>query len=264
MKTLDTQPLSKSAVPTVFLHGFSGEGAGLRAFADVYSGKDAICINMPGFGGTTAPVGKSDDIRQYCKHVWEEIRKVVPSGPINLVGHSHGAMVGYVLAVQHPKEVARLDLFCPVARPRFVPRTFIGILRALQAVHVSPAFIIRLVAKPSLVSLVTWYTAHPDWSEDDRHRITKMRRREARYYSPVMFDLMNQTMHFTKIMNDTRCDVPTRICHVSDENVAGDSDYKWYENHSKVTKIKELTGGHLCVVAHPQKVVETFGREDEN
>lgn len=263
MNIPDTKPLSAGTVPTVFLHGFSGEGAGLRAFADVYSGKDAICINMPGFGGTAPPVGKSDDIREYCRYVWEEIRRVVPHGPVNLVGHSHGAMIGYVLALQHSDEIARLDLFCPVARPRFVPRLSIGILRLLQAAGISPALIIRLAARPLLVSLVTRYTFHPDWSEEDRRRITQMRRREAKYYSPVMFDLMNQTIHFTKLMNDTHCSVPTRICYVSDENVASDDDHEWYETHATVTKIKGITGGHLCVVAHPEQVVAAFGREEE-
>lgn len=263
MNTSDKKQFLKQATPTVFLHGFSGEGMGLRAFADEYSGKDAICINLPGFGGTSSPSGKSDDIREYCTHVWTEVRKAVPEGPVNLVGHSHGAMVGYVLAVQHPNDIERLDLFCPVARPRFVPRALMGLLRSLQAVGVSPALIIRLVANPLLVSLVTRYSFRSDWSEEDRHRVTQMRRREAQFYSPVMFDLMEQTVHFTQIMENTRCSVPTRICYVSDENVAGDDDYKWYESHATVKKMKKITGGHLCVVAHPAQVVAAFGHEGD-
>lgn len=255
-------PINDAVIPTIFLHGFSGEGDGLRQFADVYSGKEAICINMPGFGGTDAPVTDlNEDIREYCSDVWREIRKAAPEGSVNLVGHSHGAMIGYVLAVQHPDEVARLDLFCPVARPRFIPRISIGAIRYIQAFGVPPSVIIRFMSRPFLVSLVTRYTFHPDWSTEDRQRIIKMRKRESQFYSPIMLDLMKQTSVFTKVMEGTHCSVPTQICYVSDENVASDDDYKWYEAHANIKKVKEISGGHLCVVANPLRVVEAFRYE---
>lgn len=251
------------AVPTVFLHGFSGEANGLRPFADLYSGPGAICINLPGFGGTATPLlDKSDDIYSYCKDVWQEIRQAVPRGPINLVGHSHGAMVGYVLAIEHPDEINRLDLFCPVARPQFIPRSLIGLVRLLNSTGIPADRIVRLGAHPFLVGLVTRYMFHPDWSVEDRQRIIDMRTREAKFYSPIMFDLMRQTIHFAETMRDSYCTVPTRICHVSDENVASPTDFLWYESHATVTKIKEISGGHLCVVANPKRVVELFGREE--
>src|SRR4051812_5611889 len=134
MSITKAMPHSPDIIPTVFLHGFSGEANGLRAFADLYSGPNAICINLPGFGGTsTPPLDKSDDIDAYCTDVWREIRRIVPDGPINLVGHSHGAMVSYVLATQHPHDIKRLDLFCPVARPQFIPRSLIGLVRLLNS-----------------------------------------------------------------------------------------------------------------------------------
>jgi pimeloyl-ACP methyl ester carboxylesterase len=264
MQALNNTKQSASVIPTIFLHGFSGEKSGLRPFADLYSGKDAICINLPGFGGTAAPeTGTSDDIREYCASVWTEIRKVVPDGRVNLVGHSHGTMVGYVLAVGHPDEVARLDLFCPVARPRLLPRLLIGVFHFLQLVKLPVGALVRLGAHPLFVSMVTRYSFRPEWSKEDRQRISQMRLREAQFYSPVMFDLMRQTLQFMKLMKDSYCTVPTQICYVSDENVAGSHDYEWYEAHTAVKKIKEITGGHLCVVAHPARVVELFGREEK-
>ncbi|MDN5274300.1 MAG: hypothetical protein JWP06_201 [Candidatus Saccharibacteria bacterium] len=257
-------PHPPEIIPTVFLHGFSGEANGLRAFADLYSGPKAICINLPGFGGTsTSTLDKSDDIYTYCVDVWREIRRVIPSGPINLVGHSHGAMVSYVLATQHPKDIKRLDLFCPVARPQFIPRSLIGLVQLLNSTGIPADQIVRIGAHPFLVGLVTRYMFHPDWSVEDRQRIIDMRTREAKFYSPIMFDLMRQTIHFADTMKDSYCTVPTRICHVSDENVASPTDYLWYESHANVKKIKEITGGHLCVVANPRRVVELFGHEEE-
>lgn len=258
-----TKNISQHAktIPTVFLHGFSGDGNGLRAFAELYEGKGAICINMPGFGGTKGPSpGKSHDIRMYCAGVWQEIRRVVPAGSVNLVGHSHGAMIGYVLAVQHPAEVARLDLFCPVARPRLIPRLSIKFIELLQMIGLSPERIIRMAAHPALVGLVTRYSFHPDWSAEDRDRITRMRVREARFYSPIMFDLMRQTLQFQEDMADSYCATPTNLCSVSDDNVASATDYEWYANHAAVKKMKMISGGHLCVVANPERVVKLFGR----
>jgi pimeloyl-ACP methyl ester carboxylesterase len=170
-------------------------------------------------------------------------------------------MIGYVLALQHPDEIARLDLFCPVARPSFIPRTSVEFIRFLKTIGLSPERIIRIAAHPSLVELVTRYTFHPDWSDEDRHRITQMRLREAQFYSPIMFDLMRQTLQFKKVMKDSYCSVPTNICYTSDDNVAGATDYEWYEDHANVQKIEEITGGHLCVVANPERVVKLFGSE---
>lgn len=263
MKSTNITQHPSDRVPTVFLHGFSGEANGLREFADLYSGPEAICINLPGFGGTAAPtLEDNENIYMYCKAVWQEIRRNVPEGPINLVGHSHGAMLSYVLAIQHPDEIKRLDLFCPVARPQFIPRSLIGLVRLLNATGVSPDRIVRVSAHPFLVGLVTRYTFHPDWSVEDRQRIIDMRTREAKFYSAIMFDLMQQTIRFAETMKDSYCDVPTRICYVSDENVASANDYKWYVDHANVKKLKQITGGHLCVVANPARVVTLFGVED--
>lgn len=259
---MNTQKKSHSTEPvvtTVFLHGFSGDGDGLRAFADVYAGKDAVCINLPGFGGAaSSPLTASSDIREYCKAVWAEVRRAVPTGGIYLVGHSHGAMIGYVLALQHPDEVIGLDLFCPVARPRLAPRLSIGFLYFLRRVGLPVSFIIKFVAHPILVSLVTRYSFRPDWSREVRQQIIRMREREARFYSPVMFGLMEQTLRFKKDMDGTKCVVPTQICYVTDENVASDADFAWYEAHTSIQKSVAMTGGHLCVVADPQGVSRKF------
>ena len=247
---------SERSLPVIFLHGFSGDGDGLRHFATAYAGDGAICINLPGFGGTPAPeVETHGDIQSYCEDIWREIRRYVPHGPVHLVGHSHGAMIGFALASLY-QDVVRLDLFCPVARPRFAPRVVIHFLHLLRQMGIPARVIIRMVAHPFLVSLVTRYSFRPEWSKRVRQQISRMREREARYYSPVMFDLMDQTLRFMTDMKNVTITTPTYLCYVTDENVASGGDFSWYQKHANVRKTVALTGGHLCVVADPERVAD--------
>lgn len=256
MKTDITQPLHAVPSTTVFLHGFSGDGDGLRPFARAYAGEDAVCIDLPGFGGTPAPKNTSSDVREYCNLVWDEIRRSVPQGNIRLVGHSHGAMIGYVLALEHSEAIDRLDLFCPVARPRSMPRLAIAFLHFLRRIGIPTTLILRFVAHPILVSLVTRYSFRPEWSQRVRQQITRMREREALHYSPVMFDLMDQTLRFANDMVDSRVTVPTFLCYALDENVAGSTDFEWYETHAAIQQSIGVDGGHLCVVANPSGIAK--------
>lgn len=241
----------------MYLHGFSGEGSALGAFAWAYSGENSRTINLPGFGGTAIPEGANDDIYTYCDFVWREVRRAVPDGPLRLVGHSHGTMIGFVLAVQHPGDIESLDLLCPVARPRFIPRISSIVIEISRHILPTRAVIAVLKWRP-LVDIVTAYSLRREWPAETRQRITDMRRQEASYYAPIAFDLMAQTRQFKAIMKNVRCDVPTRICYVSDDNVSGSHDHEWYQQHAAVEKVVGLTGGHLCVVAEPERIAREF------
>ncbi|HWS34037.1 MAG TPA: alpha/beta fold hydrolase [Actinoplanes sp.] len=249
------------AVPVVFLHGFAGQGRGLRRLADLYAGTEAVCLDLPGFGGTAPPpMNDTRSMDEYCTAVWQRIRRLVPAGPVTLIGHSHGAMVGYVLAVRHPDEIAGLELFCPVARPRLIPRLFIRSLLLARALGIPATVLIRLLSHPAAVALVSRYTADRHWSAPERAHIDQMRRDEARFYSPIMFDLMGQTLSFKKVMDDSRCLVPTRIHVASHDNVAGAEDHSWYAHRATSAEVHEFTGGHLAVVADPARVVTRLAR----
>lgn len=243
-------------IPTVYLHGFSGKGSALKAFSAVYS-DHSVMIDLPGFGGTTVPDGANDNIETYCEYVWQEIRRIVPEGNLRLVGHSHGTMVGFVLAVQHPDVIESLDLFCPVARPRFIPRMSSVVIDVCRHI-LSTRLVLGVLKWRPLVDIVTAYSLRRDWSAQTRKKIIDMRREEATYYAPIAFDLMIHTRKFKTMMKDAQCTVPTRICYVSDDNVSGARDHEWYKQHTKVEKIVELTGGHLCVVAEPERIAREF------
>lgn len=243
--------------PTVFLHGFSGDGDGLKPFALAYVGDDAICIDLPGFGNAPEPIQPVQDIYAYCDAVWQAIRKAVPHGSLQLVGHSHGAMIGYVLALQHANEITKLTLVCPVARPRLAPRAAAHFLALLSKVLPAKT-VVAFIASYPMVSLVTRYSFMSSWSHEVRHRIATMRQREAAHYSPVMLELMGQTVQFKNQMAKTQCTVPTYLYYVTDDNIASNDDYQWYKEHADIKGIQSMNGGHLCVVAEPEKIAQAM------
>lgn len=257
---LDT-PVSGVLIPTVYLHGFTGEGSSLLPFARAYSGDNALCINLPGFGGTAAPPkSQLEDVNAYADAVWQVIRHEVPTGPVRLVGHSHGTMVAYTLAVQHPDEVVELDLFCPVSYPRLVPRSLVYGTDILLRLGLPAQWLVKVMRRPWFVNLTTRYLYRPHWTADVRRRIKTMRLQEARYYSPAMLYLMRQTLKFRSVMDETRCSVPTRICYAADDNVASPHDHEWFAARTVVVEMQGVAGDHLCVVAEPEAIAKQFGR----
>jgi pimeloyl-ACP methyl ester carboxylesterase len=249
--------------PTVYLHGLSGEGESLELFASLYSGSGAICLNMPGFGGAPAPEGKNNhNILHYSQYVWHEIRRKIPHGPVRLVGHSHGAMVAFVLGLQHPDDIESIDLFCPVASPRVIPWITGTSINTIRAVGVPDDRVVRFLAWSPLVDTITRYSLRRDWTPEIRDRIIAMRRQEAKYYSPMIFDFIAQTHKFKQLMETEHLDIPTRICYTSDDNIAGKKDHDWFVNHTAVKKIQRIKGGHLCVVAEPERVIRSFGKSE--
>ena len=77
-------------------------------------------------------------------------------------------------------------------------------------------------------------------------------------YSPIMLDLMAQTLRFEQVMDAVRCPVPTRIVFASDDDVAGSGDHLWFARRADPAQVHEMTGGHLCVVADPARVAARF------
>lgn len=244
--------------PTIFLHGFSGDQHGLRPFALQYVGDDAICINLPGFGGSEAPSQLAqDDFSQYVEETWQRIRAIVPLGKVRLVGHSHGTMVGFAIACAHTEDVIQLDLLCPVARPRLLPRALGTALSGLSRLGLDRP-LLRIMAWRPLVDAITRYSYQANWDEGMKKTITDMRRGEAKYYNPTMFKVMQKAVTFTKIMASAKCSVPTMICYVADDNVSGGRDHIWYTQHANVVCMLETLGGHLCVVAEPDRIAREF------
>ena len=96
---------------------------------------DAISLDLPGFGATPAPPRAfgSHDYAAFIAPILEEA-----TGPVIVVGHSHGGRVALCLAADHPEKVAGLVLIgAPVltrqaSRP---PSLRYRILRAANRWH---------------------------------------------------------------------------------------------------------------------------------
>lgn len=252
-------PKRQPKLPVIFLHGYSGEARSLEEFASLHSGNEAICINLPGFGGSAMPSPAAiADFNLYCDTVWATIRMVVPAGKVALVGHSYGAMVAFNVASRHSGEVLSMDLYCPVASPRFAPRAIVGVVAMMSSLGLSLKPIIALFSRTFMVDFVTGFMMRRDWSPDVKQRIIAMRRREVRFYSQQMFQIMAQSLHFRSDMADVQCSVPMRICSVNDDTVAGKRDSEWYIDHGNTTHAVRTYGGHLCVVAEPERLAGIF------
>lgn len=245
--------------PVVFLHGYSGEAESLHDFARYHSGNDAICINLPGFGGTPLPPQATiDDFERYCGLVWQQIRSVVPEGKVTLVGHSYGAMITFALACRYTDEIRGIDLYCPVSSPRLAPRLIIGTVRVARRLHLPLTPLIIVFKQPIIVDMVTRFMLRRDWSNEVKQRVITMRRHEASYYSVGMFEIMGQALEFRSTMKYSHCLVPARICYATDDTVAGRRDARWYEQHHETSRVLKTYGGHLGVVAEPERLAQIF------
>jgi pimeloyl-ACP methyl ester carboxylesterase len=243
------------STPVVFLHGFSGDQDGLRRFAEIYAGDDAVLVNLPGFGGSEVPaIEVQRDFALYVEATWQAIRRQVPEGAIDLVGHSHGAMMAFAIACAHPDEINKIELVCPVAMPRLLPRVLAATLIGLARIGLATP-LVRFIAWQPMVDLVTRYSLQRGWSPEVRDRIIATRRHESLYYSPVMFEVMQNAVYFMKNMKRVYCDVPAEICYMSDDNIAGRRDHEWYQEHCRSVVLYQTTGGHLCVMTEPDRIV---------
>lgn len=107
--------------PLVFVHGFGCDQGMWRhvvpAFTDRFR---VVLLDLVGFGGSDLGAfdperhgslqGYADDVLEVCAELG--------LGPVRLVGHSVGAMIGVRAALTRPEAVDRLVLVCP--SPRYI------------------------------------------------------------------------------------------------------------------------------------------------
>lgn len=111
---------SASAAPAVLLHGLGGDGAGWDEVAAALSGSRRIyAVDLRGHGSSdwpgeyTLPLLRDDVVR---------FLDALEVGQVDLIGHSIGGAVAYLLAMRHPGRVRRLVLEEPAPPwPRVPP-----------------------------------------------------------------------------------------------------------------------------------------------
>lgn len=101
--------------PLVLIHG-----VGLKARAwepqitALSRNNHVIAVDLPGHGGSD-PLVKASDLHDYV--AWAaRVIDALDLGPVNVAGHSMGAMIATGLAVDHPRAVLRLAVLNGVHR----------------------------------------------------------------------------------------------------------------------------------------------------
>ncbi len=103
--------------PLVWIEGGPGLPAHL-ARADVVPVLDRFrchLVNAPGCGRTSPPRRRSDYDLEGHVAFWEAVRRALGLGPVTLMGHSWGGLVGPAWAAMHPEAVRRLIVVAGLA-----------------------------------------------------------------------------------------------------------------------------------------------------
>lgn len=71
-----------------------------------------ISVDLPGYGNSP-PFEEETKIPMYANLMADFIEQISPDGPVVVIGHSMGGMIGVTLSLSHPILVERMVLICP-------------------------------------------------------------------------------------------------------------------------------------------------------
>ena len=100
---------SRDAAPLVLLHGVGMQSAAWSPqLAMLSQTHHVIALDLPGHGGS-APLPNGAALSDYVAWL-HEVLTYLDLGPVNLAGHSMGALIAGGYAVAHPDQLARVAL----------------------------------------------------------------------------------------------------------------------------------------------------------
>lgn len=239
----------------VFLHGYSGDGQSLRDFAAAcFPDMHPVCIDLPGFGVSILTNKAAEtDPHAYLEETWHVIREAVPNGPIHLVGHSYGAVLAFALAAEHAADVSAVDLFAPGVYTKIPSQIGLICAKVFSVFPGGLTLFTWVLRRRLFVDIITKSMENKSWSEESRQRIYAMRRKESLTYSPQMFRLSLHARTMPRALESIHCSVPVRILRASDDTVATMQSAEWIKQRSESAVIMTTHGGHLGVVAEPER-----------
>lgn len=240
---------------TVYFHGFSGDSEGLRAFAQAMPYDTYHLYTLPGFENRPLRTAERDDLRQYVERVIRELSERFPDQEINLIGHSHGAMIAFAVAAHEQSQVKRLILINPVHSPRMLSRITARIATSASKIDHKDK-LAKFLSRPIFVDVASRHmTKHETY--EGKAMVRNIRRKEALYYNKDMLLLARHVKQFRKLFARTHINVPTTIMYGEKDNISGPSDHEWYRKHCRggVTVLMH-EGGHLRVLTQPDEVVD--------
>lgn len=101
-----------NAQVAILIHGWSSSWYACSPLLPLLSRRfNCLAIDLPGYGNSP-PMQKRVTIPAYADLIAELIQQVSP-GPVVLIGHSMGGMIGVTLALRNPLLVERMVLLCP-------------------------------------------------------------------------------------------------------------------------------------------------------
>ena len=240
-----------SFMKTIFLHGFSGDRTGLKPLADSLGMAGSYLIDLPSFGSNTRTYEPT--WASYADAVMNTIHDEAGKGPYRLIGHSHGAMVAFVVAAQYADEVSELVLLCPVAYSTKLGRAFITANTALGRV-VGYDALARVPRLGPIVDVVTRVSKQPDWPQDRYDRLKQARRIESRHYSGDMLKLLEMVKRFTDELHHASVPVAACIVQASRDLLVSPRDITWYTSRIHRTELVHCRGGHVAPAIFPDEL----------
>jgi pimeloyl-ACP methyl ester carboxylesterase len=102
-------------MPCVLLHGIgssSGSWRGQIQAAKLH-GQHLLAWDAPGYGKSTGLSQSTPNASDYAEHLWAWLDAIHLMRPIQLVGHSLGALMATSAALQQPERIAQLVLLSP-------------------------------------------------------------------------------------------------------------------------------------------------------
>lgn len=238
---------------TIYLHGFSGDGASLAPFVEAVGYENSYAIDLPGFGANKRSYTAT--WHGYVDATMATIREVAGSGPYRLIGHSHGAMVAYALALKFPEDIQHVTLICPVASGTALGQSFMHVNRVMRLL-LGDHRTLRIHKKQLVVDTVTRLSARSDWPDGAHDRIRNIRRNESTRYDAAMLDVLKLIPLFKKTYDTTQLEKPAQIIFAHNDLLVSKKDRDWYRTHTNAAYQSWCRGGHVAPVIFPEEIAQ--------
>ena len=248
---------------TVYLHGFGGTQVGPRAIDRGLQVEDPLFFDLPGFGATEdLQPHQMETWRDYATTVIDEInRHIGEQEQFQIVAHSHGSMVAYILAERYPDRIVNMVLLCPLSSGSTPGRLALKTVRSIVKVIGHDRSVVFMKKSVDLFTVVSW---QPNWPKGALKSFIKQRREESKRYSVPMVQLLLKIPEFSKEFDATRVSVPATLVFAKGDMAVSRRDAEWYKNHipsSRVIPHKPI-GGHIMPDIHPHALSQLLRDHD--
>lgn len=246
---------------TVYFHGFSGDSEGLRALAQAMPYENYHLYTLPGFENRSMTVAERDNLHVYVERIVKEIAALFPGQEIHLVGHSHGAMIGFAVAADSASLVKRLTLINPIHSPRMLSRITARFATTASKIDRND-LMAKILRKRVFVDIASSHMTKHE-TPQGKAVVRDIRRKESHYYTNDMMLLARHVKQFRKQYAHKYVTIPTTIVYGAEDNVSGASDHEWYSKHCHGdVRILKHEGGHLRVITQPDEVGAILSYKD--